>query len=203
MPSILIYHERSYAQNKNCSKRPHFHVIVWAKQHPTSHYAFGKLKEYMKSPAAKHQYDMTCPMIFKPVGPIDYFIKGQVDRQLLCTNELTSGTQKLFMEMLTNKDFSTTVQVDEHYKINTSTVRQNKFAFIKSLMKAAAATDQGQIMKYVHTSDNQKIKKKEWSFTYRSTPNIKAIITDAAAEINSETRITPIWKQIAKKKKTS
>lgn len=67
-------------------------------------------------------------------------------------------------------------------------------------MKAAAATDQGQIMKYVHTSNDPKIKK-EWNVTYRSTPNIKAIITDAAAEINSETRITPIWQQISGKKK--
>lgn len=104
----------------------------------------------------------------------------------------------------TDKEFSTTKQEDEHYKINTATdtLRQNKFAFIKSLMKAAAATDQGQIMKYVHTSNDPKIKK-EWNVTYRSTPNIKAIITDAAAEINSETRITPIWQQISGKKKNA
>lgn len=52
------------------------------------------------------------------------------------------------------------------YKINTATdtVRQNKFAFIKSLMKGAAATDQGQIIKYVHMSGGPKIKK-EWSAT--------------------------------------
>lgn len=162
LPSILIYHDRSYAQAKNCSERPHFHVIVWAKQHPTSNYAFSKLKDYMKSESALHQYDMTCPMIFKPDGLIDYFKKGEVDRQLLCTNDLSTASQKMFMENLTNKEFSTTVQADEHYKINTSTdtVRQNKFAFIKSLMKAATATDQGQIMNYVYTSGDQKIKKK-------------------------------------------
>lgn len=149
----------------------------------------------------KYPYDITCPMVFKPDGLADYFLKGQVDRQLLCTNELTTTSQKMF-EKITNKEFSTTKQEDEHYKINTATdtLRQNKFAFIKSLMKAAAATDQGQIMKYVHTCDDQKTKK-EWSVTYRSTPNIKAIITDAAAEINSETRITPIWQQISEKKR--
>lgn len=114
MPSILIFHDRSYAQNKNCTDCPHFHVIVWAKQHPSSNYAFSKLKDYMKSPAAKKQYDMTCPMVFKPDGLIDYFVKGQIDRQLLCTNDLTTTSQKLFMERLTNKDFSTTVQSDEH-----------------------------------------------------------------------------------------
>lgn len=108
----------------------------------------------------------------------------------------------MFIEKLTNQTFETTVQQDEHYKINTATdtVRQNKFAFIKMIMKQAAATDQGQIMKFIHTSNDQKLKK-EWNVTYRSTPNIKAIITDAAAEINSETRITPIWQQIAEKKK--
>lgn len=44
LPSILIYHDRSYANNKNCTDRPHFHVIVWARQHPTSNYAFGEIK---------------------------------------------------------------------------------------------------------------------------------------------------------------
>lgn len=67
-------------------------------------------------------------------------------------------------------------------------------------MKAAGATDQGQIMKYVFQQKDAKIKK-EWSVTYRSTPNIKALMNDAAAEINAETRITPIWQQIAEKKK--
>lgn len=156
----------------------------------------------MKSDCSKHQYDMTCPMVFKPDGLIEYFLKGQVDRQLLCTNNIQTHTQKIFIEKLTNQSFELSVQTDEHYRINTATdtVRQNKFAFIKSLMKQAAATDQGQIMKFVHTSDDQKLKK-EWTVTYRSTPNIKALISDAAAEINSETRITPIWQQIAEKKK--
>lgn len=201
-PSIIIYHDRTYASSKNCSERPHFHVIIWAKQHPSSQYAFSKLKEYMKSISAKHQYEMTCPMVFKPDGLVEYFQKGEVDRQLLCTNDITTNSQKLFMEKLTSLTFKINIQKDEHYKINTATdtVRQNKFAFIKTLMKQAAATDQGQIMKFVYNSNDQKMKR-EWNVTYRSTPNIKALIVDAAAEINSETWIQPIWQQIAEKKK--
>lgn len=169
-----------------------------------SNYAFGKLKDYLKSDRATRNYDMTCPTVFKPDGLIDYFKKGQINRQLLCTNDLTTSSQKMFMDRLTDTDFSVQQQTDEHYKINVAsdTVRQNKFAFIKSLMKVAGATDQGKIMKYVYQKPDAKIKK-EWSVTYRSTPNIKSLMNDAAAEINSETRITPIWQQISEKKPTS
>lgn len=43
---------------------------------------------------------MTCPVVFKPDSLIEYFKKGAVDRQLLCTDELTTASQK-FMEQLT------------------------------------------------------------------------------------------------------
>lgn len=108
LPSLCIYHERSFTNSKNCQDAPHFHIVIWARQHPTSNYAFGKLKEYLKSERAQRQYDMTCPTIFKPDGLIDYFKKGEVNRQLLCTNDLTTPSQKMFMERLTNGEFAVT-----------------------------------------------------------------------------------------------
>lgn len=61
-------------------------------------------------------------------------------------------------------------------------------------MKKCNATDLGEIIQFVQTSQNLKLIN-EWRTTYRSTPDIKSIIDAASTEINIETKIIPIWER--------
>lgn len=195
-PNIVIYHRAGPSKLQNCSDVDHFHMLIWHSCHPTSQHRFNILKRLLKT-RGSHPYNVSVQKVYNPHGLRKYLTEDPSARYVVAADNIKTTGQKHMLHSLTDRRLKTTETLSSDGEIledRKTTIRGQKYEFIKKLMKNCNSTALGDIMLYYKNTSNV-IYRKTWKAIHRNTPNLTNIVGAAATDCH----VTLIWEQIRAK----
>lgn len=203
-PYIIVHHRAGPSKIKACNDIDHFHMITWHSDHPTSQHSFMMLKKLMAT-KTKNEYSMKCQRVYNPYGLCKYLTQDGEIRRVVCCGNLSTKWQLTMLRQLTEKkpmnETGKDSESEEEVYTTKTTVRGQKYEFIKKLMQKCNSTDIGDIITDCKSKAGESRKYNErWTDIFKNTPNINTIVAAAATDVNIEAKVTPIWEQLHEKR---